>query len=68
MKIMRAGIAASLLVFLWAGTTPASAAPDTGGFGHHVVQCAQLAGFGGMHNPGMHQGATGWEPDHVCSG
>jgi hypothetical protein len=23
-------------------------------------------GFDGTMNPGMHQGLSGWSPDHVC--
>lgn len=66
MKTMLAGVTTALFVFLSADATPAAAAPDAGGFGHHVAQCAQLVGFDGMHNPGMHEGVTGWEPGHVC--
>lgn len=31
------------------------------GFGQHVVACAQGTGHDGAHNPGMHQGASGWD-------
>jgi len=30
------------------------------GFGRHVSLCAQMMGFSADHNPGMHQGAHGW--------
>jgi len=33
--------------------------PDT--FGNHVRDCVQTMGFSGSHNPGMHQGAAGWD-------
>lgn len=33
-------------------------------FGRHVATCAQTMGLSGTHNPGMHQGITGWEPMH----
>ncbi len=35
----------------------ASASAD---FGHHVAECAQTHGLDGEHNPGMHQGRSGW--------
>ena len=43
--------------------SPAAAASD---FGQHVRTCAQTMGFDGEHNPGMHQGFHGWDPDHAC--
>lgn len=50
--------------------TPVAAWANTGGtgsdFGDHVVQCAQTMGFDGHHNPGMHQGFVGFDPDHTC--
>ena len=42
---------------------PASAADD---FGQHVAACAKDMGFNGGHNPGMHRGSAGWDPDHQC--
>ena len=48
---------------LGAGVTPAVADNQ---FGQHVRTCAQDMGFDGEHNPGMHQGAQGWSPDHTC--
>jgi hypothetical protein len=68
MKLTLTRIAVALfgVVLLSVGMTPAAAAPDAGGFGHHVAACAQLAGFDGNHNPGMHRGVTGWEPGHAC--
>jgi hypothetical protein len=35
-------------------------------FGQHVQRCAQTMGFDGEHNPGTHEGAHGWSPDHTC--
>ena len=54
------GLAAVALV---TGTSlalqPGTAA--AGEFGQHVRHCAQHHGFDGSHNPGMHQGAAGWD-------
>ena len=30
-------------------------------YGQHVRECAQTMGYSGEHNPGMHQGAAGWD-------
>ena len=38
----------------------AAIADDNPALGEHVVHCAQGVGFSGTHNPGMHQGASGW--------
>lgn len=46
-----------------AGVAPAVADDQ---FGQHVRSCAQTMGFDGEHNPGMHQGARGWSPEHTC--
>lgn len=46
---------------------PASATvPAASQFGQHVVDCAQTMGFSAEHNPGMHQGAAGWN-DMPCT-
>lgn len=62
---------AAVLVLVGAGAlagTPAQAVETPVGFGQHVVMCAQNMGFSGTHNPGMHQGAAGWQDmDHMCS-
>ena len=47
---------------------PARAVSQGADFGQHVRMCAQMTGFDGMHNPGMHQGRSGWGPDHDCMG
>jgi hypothetical protein len=52
-------VLAAFLLPLWGGG-PAWADPPPN-FGQHVRQCAQVMGFGGDHNPGMHQGAAGWD-------
>jgi hypothetical protein len=39
----------------------AQADPATPNFGQHVSTCAQTMGFSADHNPGMHQGASGWD-------
>ena len=53
----------AVTVVLGAFTLPAvpalADAPST--FGQHVQVCAQTDGFTGAHNPGMHQGAAGWD-------
>ena len=48
--------------------TPASASASMAGgeFGQHVATCTQTMGFTGEMNPGMHQGFSGWSPDHTC--
>jgi len=38
----------------------AHADPATPNFGIHVSTCAQTMGLSADHNPGMHQGASGW--------
>ena len=45
---------------------PAQAADPRASYGQHVKTCAQTMGFDGMHNPGMHQGRSGWDPSHTC--
>lgn len=35
-------------------------------YGQHVRTCAQEMGFSGDHNPGMHNGRSGWSSDHTC--
>jgi len=48
-------------------TGTASAAPaDAAAYGQHVRECAKSMGFDGVHNPGMHRGASMWDPSHVC--
>lgn len=40
------------------GAQPALAGSE---FGHHVAECVQTMDFDGEHNPGMHQGVSGWD-------
>ena len=58
------------ILFLTVGlslmTTPSASASAGSEFGHHVQSCAQVMGFDGTHNPGMHSGYAGWDPTHVC--
>ena len=62
-RILGAAVAA---VGLSVALSP-SASPSAGAeFGQHVRSCAQGMGFDGTHNPGMHTGYAGWDPDHVC--
>jgi hypothetical protein len=56
--------AAGLLTGAVLALAPAAGATtDTApaNFGQHVRQCAQTMGFSGQHNPGMHDGAAGWD-------
>ena len=48
----------SLLI---AAPVAALADPATPNFGQHVSTCAQTMGFSADHNPGMHQGVSGWD-------
>ena len=41
--------------------TVAGASEGNADFGRHVVTCVHEHGFDGAHNPGMHQGAAGWD-------
>jgi hypothetical protein len=61
--IRRVSVAAALATAALVLATPAAAQADSGGadFGQHVRTCAQTMGFTGSHNPGMHQGYTGWD-------
>jgi hypothetical protein len=43
-----------------AGPAAAQTSSGSSKFGQHVAHCAREMGFNGMHNPGMHQGASGW--------
>lgn len=45
------------------GAAAVSAADE---FGQHVKTCAQDPGLTGDHNPGMHDGAAGWDPSEAC--
>ena len=66
--VLRSGAtAAAAVIGVMLATGTASAAPsDAAAYGQHVRECAQSMGFDGTHNPGMHQGASMWDPAHVC--
>lgn len=54
-------------VFLF-GMAMSAPAQASGGqdFSVHVRECQQAMEFSGSHNPGMHQGFSGWDPSHAC--
>lgn len=58
------------ILFLAVGLSLSTASSASAGagreFGQHVQTCAQVMGFDGVHNPGMHTGYAGWDPSHVC--
>ena len=67
-KEMIGGVAAMVLLS-GAGllmTGPAFAVDSHANFGQRVRMCAQTMGFDGSHNPGTHQGKSGWAPGHNC--
>ena len=60
-------VAGALATTLSVPAVSASAESDMGlDFGQHVSDCAQAMEFDGTHNPGMHQGFTGWAPMDDC--
>jgi hypothetical protein len=54
-------VAAALAGLSLAGPAAARSAPTADNFGPHVAHCARTMGFDGIHNPGMHRGASGWD-------
>lgn len=55
------------LVAVTALAAPAIAVEPGSDYGRHVVHCAQVMGFSGDHNPGVHhQGFAGWPGAHEC--
>lgn len=64
--LRRALVAAVAAVGLSVALSPPASASSGEEFGQHVRSCAQGMGFDGSHNPGMHSGYAGWDPDHVC--
>jgi hypothetical protein len=54
-------IALGMAVVLDATSASAESTPTGSDFGQHVAGCAQAMGFDGVHNPGMHQGFSGWD-------
>jgi hypothetical protein len=65
-NILRALAVVSLAASGLLLAAPAQAADAAADYGHHVTVCAQTMGFDGMHNAGMHQGVSGWDPSHTC--
>ena len=63
LQLIRTSIAVALAVggLSVAGSAAAQASSGSPEFGQHVAQCAREMGFNGTHNPGMHQGASGWD-------
>ena len=54
-------IVISIAIFVVVAAAPATmAASVQAEFGSHVAHCAQTHGFDGDHNPGVHQGRSGW--------
>lgn len=66
-KIVKFGAVVALAGSGLLVAVPAQAADSNAAFGQHVTTCAQTMGFDGTHNPGMHQGKSGWDPSHTCS-
>lgn len=56
-------VVAVTAAFVLVTPTAASAQAEPAGrdFGQHVAECAQTSGMDGTHNPGMHQGFSGWD-------
>lgn len=48
------------------GLARAQSSSGNDDFGRHVVSCVRARGFDRAHNPGMHQGAAGWD-GHECA-
>ena len=65
-KIMKVMAVVSLAGSGLLVAAPAQAADSNADYGQHVRNCAQTMGFDGTHNPGMHHGKSGWDPDHTC--
>lgn len=58
--LIAATLTASAVLLPSAGAFAAT--PDPGpAFGRHVSECARTMGFSAIHNPGMHQGKSGWD-------
>lgn len=62
-RLMQGAIAVAIAVggLSVTGSVAAQASPGIQNFGHHVSYCARNMGFDGTMNPGMHQGAAGWD-------
>ena len=53
-------LSAAGLVLATPGLASAQKPVAGSAFGTHVSSCAQTMGFDANHNPGMHQGLSGW--------
>lgn len=60
------GVVVATAVVLATGAGAAAADGPGPGYGQHIRMCAQVMGFDGVHNPGMHTGVAGWDPAHEC--
>jgi hypothetical protein len=61
-RLIAAGTAVAATALLVTPVSASAEAQPTGSdFGRHVAHCAQTMGFDGTHNPGMHQGFSGWD-------
>ena len=60
---LSASVAGAALIITTGVTVPADAADD---FGQHVRACAEITGFDGQMNAGMHRGFSGWDPNMDC--
>lgn len=67
-RLMQGTVALAITIVGLSGPSLARAQSSSGhdGFGRHVVSCVRAGGFDGTHNPGMHQGAAGWN-GHYCA-
>jgi hypothetical protein len=61
--ISRLAVLGAAVIISLTASPPAPAEPlaAASSFGQHVRTCAQQVGFSGEHNPGMHQGLSGWD-------
>lgn len=62
-RLVPAVLAAAIVGLVASAPAQAASGRD---FSEHVRACQQEMGFNGMHNPGMHQGFSGWDPAHAC--
>ncbi len=60
MHIRNALVTTTLMTGFLALPGAVAQATPSDNFGSHVRACAQSMHFSGSHNPGMHQGAAGW--------
>ena len=68
-RLMQGTVAAAITIAAFSLTGAAGAQPDAPDhtFGPHVADCALATAFDGAHNPGIHQGAAGWDGS-ACPG